>query len=60
MRPSAIELAATINEELFGNLKSAVRRVGAIQSPVPFSKALEDAFVPGEAAIEAAVRATLK
>jgi pyruvate/2-oxoglutarate/acetoin dehydrogenase E1 component len=54
------EIAATINEELFGNLKSAVRRVGAIQSPVPFSKALEDAFVPGEAAIEAAVRATLK
>jgi len=53
------EIASTISEELFGSLKSAVRRVGAISAPVPFSKPLEAAFVPGEAAVEAAIRAAL-
>ena len=35
------EIAARINEELFGQLKSPVERVGANFSPVPFSKPLE-------------------
>jgi hypothetical protein len=30
------EIAATINEELFGKLKAPVRRLGAPYSPVPF------------------------
>jgi len=53
------EIAATVAEELHGKLKSAIRRVGAVNAPVPFSKPLETAFIPGEAAIEAAIRATL-
>ncbi len=40
------EIAATINEHLFGQLKAAVARLGAHQCPVPFSKPLEMAFVP--------------
>jgi pyruvate/2-oxoglutarate/acetoin dehydrogenase E1 component len=54
------EIAARINEELFGQLLSKVERVGAYFAPVPFAKPLETAFVPTQARIEAAVRATLK
>ena len=39
------EIAATIQEELFGALKAPVRRLGAPYSPVPFSKPLETAFL---------------
>ncbi|MET0179346.1 MAG: transketolase C-terminal domain-containing protein, partial [Novosphingobium sp.] len=39
------EIAATINEELFGKLKAPVKRLGGPTSPVPFSKPLEDAFL---------------
>lgn len=53
------EIAARINEELFGQLKARVERVGANFSPVPFAKKLETAFVPGQASIEAAIRKTL-
>lgn len=54
------EIAATIQETLFGELKAPVRRVGAAFCPVPFSRPLEQAFTPGEAAIEAAIRSALK
>ena len=54
------EIASRINEELFGQLHARVERVGANFSPVPFAKPLESAFVPTQARIEAAVRATLK
>jgi pyruvate/2-oxoglutarate/acetoin dehydrogenase E1 component len=54
------EIAARINEELFGQLLAKVERVGAYFAPVPFAKPLETAFVPTQARIEAAVRATLK
>lgn len=50
------EIAAEINETLFGALKSPVRRIGGAFCPVPFSKPLETAFVPSAASIEAAVR----
>ena len=53
------EIASQINEALFGQLAARVERVGANYSPVPFSKVLETAFVPGQAQIEAAVRRTL-
>lgn len=53
------EIAACINEHLHGRLKSKVIRVGAPYCPVPFAKALESAFVPGEACIEAAIRAAV-
>jgi acetoin:2,6-dichlorophenolindophenol oxidoreductase subunit beta len=54
------EIASCINENLFGQLKAKVERVGAGYSPVPFSKPLELAFMPGQVQIEAAIRATLK
>ena len=53
------EIAATVQEVLFGRLKAPVQRVGAPTCPVPFSKPLETAFMPGEAAIAAAIRATM-
>ncbi|OHC98648.1 MAG: pyruvate dehydrogenase [Sphingomonadales bacterium RIFCSPLOWO2_12_FULL_63_15] len=39
------EIASTIAEELFGQLKAPVRRLGAPYSPVPFAKVLEDAYI---------------
>jgi pyruvate dehydrogenase E1 component beta subunit len=54
------EIAARINEELFGQLLAKVQRVGAAFCPVPFAKPLETAFVPTQARIEAAVRATVQ
>ena len=53
------EIAATVSEQLFGSLKAPVQRVGGAYCPVPFSKPLETAFMPGEAQIEAAVRKAL-
>jgi len=54
------EIAARINEELFGQLKARVERVGAHFSPVPFSRVLESEFVPTQARIEAAIRNALR
>jgi pyruvate/2-oxoglutarate/acetoin dehydrogenase E1 component len=53
------EIAATINEQLFGILKAPVGRLGAAYCAVPFSKPLETAFMPSQAQIETAVRKTL-
>jgi pyruvate/2-oxoglutarate/acetoin dehydrogenase E1 component len=53
------EVASCIHEELFSSLKAPVQRVGAPHCPVPFSKPLETAFVPGQEQLEAAIRATL-
>jgi acetoin:2,6-dichlorophenolindophenol oxidoreductase subunit beta len=50
------EIAATLQEELFGVLRAPIRRVASPNAPVPFSKPLEAAFAPGPAAIEAAIR----
>ncbi|WP_371541695.1 alpha-ketoacid dehydrogenase subunit beta [Streptomyces sp. NBC_00554] len=54
------ELAATIQEELFGELAGPVLRVTAPDTPVPYAKSLEDAFLPGPVRIEAAVRRLTK
>jgi pyruvate dehydrogenase E1 component beta subunit len=53
------EIAATIGEQLFGKLRAPIQRVGSSYCAVPFSKPLEAAFMPDQARIEAAVRATL-
>jgi pyruvate dehydrogenase E1 component beta subunit len=39
------EIAATVSEELFGELKAPVKRLGAPKCAVPFAKVLEDAFL---------------
>lgn len=54
------EIASRIYEGLFGKLKAPVQRVGGVYCPVPYSKPLEDAFVPGVKEIEQAIRATLQ
>ena len=50
------EIAATIQEELFGKLKAPVRRLGGPTSSVPFSKPLEDAFLVSPDAIIATAK----
>ncbi|MEY4890159.1 MAG: hypothetical protein RIQ75_1289 [Pseudomonadota bacterium] len=49
------EIAAVIGEELFGQLKKPVKRLGGTFSPVPYSRPLESAFAPDAAAILAAI-----
>lgn len=53
------EVAAILQQRLFGKLKAPVARVGARRSPVPFSKPLEDEYVPTQARIRAAVEGVL-
>ncbi len=50
------ELSSQIHEQLFADLEHPVQRVGGKNTPVPYSKPLETAFVPQQADIEAAVR----
>jgi pyruvate/2-oxoglutarate/acetoin dehydrogenase E1 component len=49
------EIAAVINEELFGALKAPVRRLGGAYSAVPYSKPLESAYAPDRARIAEAI-----
>jgi pyruvate/2-oxoglutarate/acetoin dehydrogenase E1 component len=53
------ELAALIQEHAFDYLDAPVARVGAPFAPVPFSPALESAYVPDAQQIAAQVRLTL-
>lgn len=53
------EIATRINEELFGSLAAPVKRVTAPNCAVPFSKPLEDAFIPNPARIEQGIREVL-
>ncbi len=53
------EIAAQVQAAAFDELDAPIQRVGAPFAPVPFSPPLEDAYVPGRADVEAAVRATL-
>lgn len=55
----ASDIAALIGERSFRFLKAPVRRVTAPHTPVPFSPALEDAYIPSAAKIEQAVRDVL-
>ncbi|MFT3968438.1 MAG: alpha-ketoacid dehydrogenase subunit beta [Sphingobium sp.] len=51
------EIAAVVQEKLFGKLKAPIVRVGAAFTPVPFSKPLETAYLPDAAKIvEAATK----
>ncbi len=53
------EIASVLSEELWGQLKAPVRRLGAAFSPVPFSKPLETAYTPAAAEIAATARALM-
>jgi pyruvate dehydrogenase E1 component beta subunit len=50
------EIAAVVQEELWGQLRRPVRRIGAPSCPVPFSKPLETAFLTAAPQIESAAR----
>jgi pyruvate dehydrogenase E1 component beta subunit len=54
------EVSSRIHESLFRELKAPVQRVASKDSPVPFAKQLETAFLYSHADIENAVRQTLK
>jgi pyruvate dehydrogenase E1 component beta subunit len=54
------EISARIHESLFKELKAPVQRVASQDSPVPFAKQLETAFIYSHADIVAAVRTTLE
>lgn len=53
------EISARLHRDLFGQLLAPVGRVGAARSPVPFSKALESAYLPTPERISAAILQTL-
>lgn len=50
------EIAATVNEELFGKLKAPVKRLGGPECAVPFAKNLETAFIIQPADMVAAAK----
>jgi 2-oxoisovalerate dehydrogenase E1 component len=52
-------LAAIVQEEAFESLDAPVRVLGALDTPVPYSPPLEDAFLPSAADIERAARLLL-
>jgi len=49
-------LAAIVQEEAFEYLDAPVRIVGALDTPVPYSPPLEEAFLPTEERVERAAR----
>ncbi|HUC00938.1 MAG TPA: alpha-ketoacid dehydrogenase subunit beta [Solirubrobacterales bacterium] len=51
------EIAARVGDELFDELRTPVRRLGAPAVPMPFSPDLESALLPTSKAISAAARA---
>jgi 2-oxoisovalerate dehydrogenase E1 component len=53
-------LAAIVQEEAFEHLDAPVRIVGALDTPVPYSPPLEEAFLPSEEDVERAARFLLE
>ena len=54
------ELSARIAEEAFAHLKMPVARIGALDTPIPFSPVLENAVIPDSETISYAVRKLLE
>ena len=55
----ATDVAAYVGQNAFGALKAGAQVVTAPHTPVPFSPALEDLYIPSSGAIAAAVHRTL-
>ncbi len=56
---SGAEIAATVVEEAFDYLDAPIVRLGAPFAPVPFSPALEQAYIPSEDQLRDAVKRTV-
>ena len=54
------EIAAVVQDRLFGRLKAPVKRIGAGFNPVPFSKPLENAHITDASKIAATVISLVK
>lgn len=54
------EISARISEKLLGRLKAPVQRIGGANTPVPFAKPLEKAYMWSQERVERAIRETLK
>ncbi|MEZ5709762.1 MAG: alpha-ketoacid dehydrogenase subunit beta [Blastomonas sp.] len=50
------EIASVVSEELFGELKKPVKRLGGAYSAVPYSRPLENAYAPDAERILAAIK----
>ena len=55
----AADVSSIVAEKGFASLKAPIAKVTAPHCPVPFAKALEDAFVPSPERIAAAVVQTM-
>ncbi|HZF85500.1 MAG TPA: alpha-ketoacid dehydrogenase subunit beta [Burkholderiaceae bacterium] len=55
----ATDISALVAEAAFGRLKAPIRMVCPPHTPVPFAPSLEDAYIPGPARIEDAVRSVV-
>ncbi len=56
---AASEIAATMVEKGFDLLDAPIKRVAALDVPIPFSKPLEAAVIPDERRIEDAIRSVM-
>lgn len=56
----ACDIAANVAQDAFGSLKAAIQMVTPPHSPVPFSAALEQLYIPSAAQIATAVRKTME
>ncbi len=53
------EIAAEINEHVFGSLKGSVKRLGGAYCPVPFSRPLEAAYAPTKVEIISTIKSMI-
>ncbi|RYE52562.1 MAG: alpha-ketoacid dehydrogenase subunit beta, partial [Hyphomicrobiales bacterium] len=54
------EICATVNEELWGHLKSPAVRIGAQYAPIAYSREIETNQVPNAGSIASRVRDIVK
>jgi acetoin:2,6-dichlorophenolindophenol oxidoreductase subunit beta len=55
----ACDVSAKVSQEAFKSLKAGIQMVTAPHTPVPFSSALEDLYIPSAQQIASAVRKTM-